>query len=105
VPDSARRFILRHGFIVLLLGFATGFGVAAGGPMARAWLGTHLTVMITAVLIILVGLVWNELVLSDRARAVLRFTAVLDGYWGVAAGLFARPVRPTRTLEGRRPVD
>ena len=100
MSDPIRRSILRQGFIVLLIGFATGFGVAAGGPMARAWLGTHLTVMITAVFIILVGLVWNDLVLSARQRAVLRFTVVLDGYWGVAAGVFATLTRIPGPVSG-----
>jgi hypothetical protein len=98
--SPARRSILRHGFIVLLIGFATGFGVAAGGPAARGWLGTHLTVMITAVFIILVGLVWNDLVLSERQRAVLRFAVVLDGYWGVAAGVFATLTRIPGPVSG-----
>jgi hypothetical protein len=87
--DSVRRSILRQGFIVLLIGFATGFGVVAGGTTARAWLGTHLTIMLTAVFMILVGLVWNDLVLTDRQRRVLRFAIVLDGYWGIIAGVFA----------------
>lgn len=32
---------------------------------------------------------WNDLALSRRQRAVLRFAIVLDGYWGIAAGVFA----------------
>ena len=68
--DSVRRSILRQGFIVLLIGFATGFGVVAGGTSARAWLGTHLTIMLTAVFMILVGLVWNDLALSERQRRI-----------------------------------
>ncbi|MEA2695949.1 MAG: hypothetical protein QOI66_220 [Myxococcales bacterium] len=87
--DSVQRSILRQGFTVLLLAFLTGFGIVAGGPRARGWMATHLTLMITAVFIVLVGLVWNRLVLSPRKRAVLRFAVVFDGYWGLLSGAFA----------------
>jgi hypothetical protein len=91
--SDERRAVLRQGFIVLLIAFLTGFGIVAGGPMARGFMGTHLTLMITAVFIILIGLVWNDLVLSDRQRKVLRFAVVLDGYWGALSGLFATLTR------------
>src|SRR5262249_24884817 len=56
---------------------------------ARSWMATHLTLMITAVFIVLIGLVVDELTLSPRQRSVLRFAAVADGYWGALAGVFA----------------
>jgi hypothetical protein len=87
--DPVRRSVLRQGFIVLLIGFFAGFGIVSGGPHARGWLGTHLTVMITAVFMILIGLVWDDLVLSKGQRRVLHFALVLDGYWGFVAGAFA----------------
>ena len=87
--DSAQRAIIRQGFIILLIALLTGFGIVAGGPRARGWMATHLTLMITAVFIILVGLVWSRLVLTPRQRAVLRFAVVLDGYWGLLSGAFA----------------
>jgi hypothetical protein len=87
--SSARRSILRQGFIILLLGLLCGFGIVGGGPHAASWMATHLTLMITAVFIILVGLVWNDLRLSPRQRAVLRFALVFDGYWGGLAGAYA----------------
>jgi hypothetical protein len=87
VPTS--RSILRHGFIILFIAFLTGFGVVPGGPRARGWMATHVTGMITAGLIILIGLAWDRLTLTPRQRAALRFAAVADGYWGLAAGAFA----------------
>ncbi|HXI56090.1 MAG TPA: hypothetical protein VNO55_08525 [Polyangia bacterium] len=87
--DSVQRSIIRQGFVVLLLAFLTGFGIVAGGPRARGWMATHLTLMLTAVFIVLVGLVWNRLVLSGRQRAVLRFAVVFDGYWSLLSGVFA----------------
>lgn len=86
---GVRRSIFRQGFIILLLGLLSGFGVVAGGPQARSWMATHVTLMLTALIIIAVASVWDELRLSERQRAVLRFTVVLDGYWGGAAGVFA----------------
>ena len=87
--DPAGRSVIRQGFVVLLLAFLAGFGIVAGGPRARGWMGAHLTGMIADLMIIAVGLVWDQLVLSPRQRAVLRFAVVLDRYWGLAAGAFA----------------
>lgn len=86
---SAARSILRQGFIILMLGLLAGFGIVAGGPRASAWMATHLTLMLTAVFVVLVGLVYDRLRLTPRQRAVLRFAVVLDGYWGGLAGAFA----------------
>ncbi len=95
-----RRSILRQGFVVLLLGFTSGFGIVAGGPRAPAWMATHLTLMITAILIIGVGLVFDDLVLSPRQRSILRFAVVLDGYWGALAGVFATIFRVPGPVSG-----
>ena len=95
-----RRSVLRQGFVILLLGLLSGFGIVAGGPYARGWLGTHLTLMLTAVFILLVGLAWDSLKLSARQRAVLRFTLVLDGYWGGLAGVFATLTRIPGPVSG-----
>jgi hypothetical protein len=95
-----RRSILRQGFVILLLGLLSGFGIVAGGPMARGWLGTHLTLMVTSVFILLVGLVWDELDLSPRLRAVLRFSVVFDGYWSAVAGVFATVFRIPGPVSG-----
>ena len=86
---SERRSIIRHGFIVLLIAFGLGFGIISGGPQARGWMATHLTAMLAASFMILVGLVWSHLTLSRRQRALLRFAVVFNGYWGVAGGAFA----------------
>jgi hypothetical protein len=87
--DLASRSLLRQGFTLLILAFLFGFGIVAGGPHAKAWMGAHLTIMFSAVFAILVGLVWDKLVLSPRQRSVLRFAVVFDGYWGAAGGAFA----------------
>ncbi len=83
------RSIIRQGFIVLFGAFLLGFGIIPGGPRARGFMSAHITAMIGAALIILVGLVADRLVLTSRQRKVLRFSAILDGYWGLATGLYA----------------
>lgn len=87
--QGTARSIVRHGFVVLLLALLLGFGVAKGGAPARAWMGAHITALIVGALIVLVGLVWDQLSLGARGRAVLRWAAVLDGYLSVVAGAFA----------------
>ncbi|HVV52580.1 MAG TPA: hypothetical protein VHO06_23130 [Polyangia bacterium] len=83
------RSVTRQGFIILLLAFVLGFGIIPGGPHARGWMAAHVTTMLTAGFVILIGLTWERLRLSPRQRRILRFTAVGDGYWGVLAGVFA----------------
>lgn len=87
--DLVRRSMLRQGFIVLLIAFLTGFGIIAGGPHARGFMATHISLMLNALFIIVIGLVWEQLELSQRQRKVLRFAAVFDGYWSAAGGVFA----------------
>jgi hypothetical protein len=75
--------------VVLLIALLLGFGIIAGGPHARGFMATHLSLMLSALFIIVVGLVWDQLVLSSRQRKVLRFAVVFDGYWSAAGGVFA----------------
>ena len=83
------RSVIRQGFIILLLAFVMGFGIIPGGPNARGWMGAHMTLMFTAVFIVVIGFCWDRLRLSPRQLKVLRFTAVGDGYWSALAGAFA----------------
>ena len=83
------RSVIRQGFVILFLAFLMGFGIIPGGPRARGWMAVHVTTMLTAGFVILIGLSWDRLQLSARQRKVLRFTAVGNGYWGALAGAFA----------------
>ena len=89
MTEPGGRSLIRQGFVILLLAFVLGFGIIPGGPRARGFMGAHITEMLTAGFIILIGLCWDRLRLSPRQRKLLRFTAVGDGYWGILAGLFA----------------
>jgi hypothetical protein len=81
--------VIRQGFLIFLVALLTGFGIIPGGPRARGWMAVHVTAMLTAAVVILIGLCWERLRLSARQRRVLRFAAVGDGYWGILAGAFA----------------
>jgi hypothetical protein len=87
--QSESRSILRHGFVVVLLSLLMGFGIVKGGPQARSWMGAHVTAFILGAIIVLIGFSWDRLALSPRQRAVLRLTAIADGYLSVIAGAFA----------------
>ena len=100
MTDRDGRSLMRQGFIVLLLALLLGFGIIPGGPRARGFMATHVTAMLTAAIIILIGLGWDRLRLSPRQRKVLRFTAIGDGYWGIVAGVFATLFRVPGPVTG-----
>ncbi|HEX2677106.1 MAG TPA: hypothetical protein VHM19_10715 [Polyangiales bacterium] len=87
--DLVRRSIYRQGFVILLIAFFMGFGIIPGGPQARGWMATHMSLLINAAIVIAVGVVWNDLALSDKQRRILRFSVVFDAYWNAAAGAWA----------------
>jgi len=89
-----RRSIVRHAFVILTVAFLLGLaaGVTGGNhhPNARLWLASHLTGILVAVMIAVVGLAWNELALGERARKVLFFVTVPMNYYAlVVLGIFA----------------
>jgi hydroxylaminobenzene mutase len=65
-----RRRLLRHGFLLFLLGLLTGFIVPAM-TNPRAGLAAHVEGVMNGMFLLIVGLAWSELRLSDRlGRAV-----------------------------------
>ncbi|HEY4157709.1 MAG TPA: hypothetical protein VGM29_06410 [Polyangiaceae bacterium] len=87
--EPTGRGLLRQGFRILLLSFVLGFGIVAGGPHARGFMATHVTGMLTAIFAVLIGLAWPSLALSLGQRKWLYWSVVIDGYWGLIAGVFA----------------
>jgi hypothetical protein len=83
------RSLIRQGFILLFLALLMGFGVAAGGPSARSWMGGHITALMSGMLAILIGLCWDRLVLSPGQRSVLFWSVVIFGYLGEVAAVYA----------------
>ena len=77
--DLHRR-LLRHGLLLFLLGLVTGFAVPAmANP--RAGLAGHLEGLMNGMFLVVVGLAWRELHLSERVGGVL--------YWLLLFGTYA----------------
>jgi hypothetical protein len=92
-----RRTVLRHAFVFLTVAFLLGLaaGVTSGNnhPHARLWLGSHITGLLVAVMVGVVGLVWNELNLGGRAKKVLFFMTIPMNYYAVVVlGILAPAV-------------
>jgi hypothetical protein len=87
-----RRSILRHAFIILTAAFLLGLiaGANAQTPRGRLWMGSHLTGILVALMVAVVGLTWDDLRLGARASQVLWFVAVPVNYFLMATlGFFA----------------
>ena len=81
--ENARRRLIWHGIFLFFLGLLSGFAIpAVTNP--RLGLSAHMEALMNAVLLIVVGgIVWNELKLSDRiAKAVFwLFLYAAYGSW------------------------
>ena len=81
-PDHGHR-LLRHGFVLFLLGLLTGFAVPAlHNP--RMGLSAHLEGVMNAGFLMVLGLVWPRLTLPERSRSILFWLALYGTYanWG-----------------------
>ncbi len=85
--DSRRRALMRHGLRFLVVGLVFGLAIATL-PHPSRWLAAHLTAFLTGLILVVAGLVWNELHLTDRQRTVAYTCALTSAYAGVAAGIF-----------------
>jgi hypothetical protein len=89
--------ILKHAFVILTVAFLLGLaaGVTGGNrhPHARLWLASHITGLLVAVMMGVVGLTWGELELGERARKVLFFVTVPMNYYAmIVLGVLAPAV-------------
>jgi len=90
VPSDARARLLRHGLLLFLIGLLTGFAIPAmANP--RVGVSAHLEGVLNGTFLVVIGLAWSELRLSDRA-ARWAFGLVVYGAWAnwtatTAAGL------------------
>lgn len=79
-----RKRILKHAFVILnaafFLGLVTGFAHGQHRPSAKAWLIAHVTGIMVATLIAVVGLLWDDLRLGPRAARVLYWSTVPANY-------------------------
>jgi hypothetical protein len=85
--DRQRRRILRHGFIFLFVAPCLGLAIVLL-PHPRAWMAAHLSAFFTSLILVAIGLLWRELRLSDRQRAVAFRAGLLSAYLGLAANVF-----------------
>jgi hypothetical protein len=86
--ESQRRRLLRHGFIFLFMGAWLGIATAVL-PHPRAWRAAHLTAFLTCLVLVVIGLVWRELRLTDRQRSMGLITGFTSAYLGLAANIFS----------------
>lgn len=86
-PDYSRR-LLWHGLLLFLLGLLTGLVVPMlGNP--RMGLSAHLEGVMNGLFVAILGLLWNRLVLSNRAAAALFWLALYGTYANWASTLLA----------------
>lgn len=94
MPDQ-RRSLLRLGALLLLVAAALGVAASIPLPNPTRWMTAHVTAIMLGTLIMVQGLVWRDLRLSDgQRRWMIRF--VYLSVWssvalGVAAALMDIP--------------
>jgi hypothetical protein len=86
---NQRRALLRLGATLLLLSAAMGLAAAVPLPHPQRWMTAHVTAIMLGTLIMVEGLVWNELRLSDGQRRWLVRLVQISVWSGVALGVAA----------------
>ena len=87
--DRERRVLLRQGSLFLLISALIGIGVGFGLPHPGKWMATHVSGLLTGLLVICVGLVWPDLRLSPVARRRAMILALTASWTGFIANCFA----------------
>ena len=85
--DRRRRALMRQGFLFLLLGLVLGLAIIAL-PHPERWMAAHVTALLTGLVLIAIGLAWNELRLTNRQRTLAYATGLLSAYGGLAGNVF-----------------
>ena len=79
-----RKRILKHAFVILtvafVIGLVTGFAHGAHSPLAKAWLVSHVSGILAALIMSVVALLWSDLRLGPRAARVLYWATVPANY-------------------------
>ena len=84
-----RRPLLRLGATLLLVAAAFGIAAAIPLPNPKRWMAAHITAIMNGTLIMVVGLLWRELRLSDSQRTWMRRLLYVSVWSGVALGIAA----------------
>lgn len=79
-----RRRLVRHGLLLFLLGLLTGF-IVPSMTNPRAGLAAHLEGVMNGMFLVVAGLAWQELRISDRVGRVLSWLLLFGTYANWAA--------------------
>jgi hydroxylaminobenzene mutase len=71
--------LIRHGFVVMLLGLVGGFFIPAM-TIPRLAVSAHTIAILGGVLLIALGIMWREFALSERQRVVLHWCWLYSSY-------------------------
>jgi hypothetical protein len=86
MPDQ-RRPLLRLGALLLLISSAMGLAAAIPLPNPARWMTAHVTAIMLGTLIMVEGLVWRDLRLSETQRRWMMRLVYLSVWSGVALGV------------------
>jgi hydroxylaminobenzene mutase len=85
--DLRRRPLMRQGFLFLVVALVLGLAVIAL-PHPERWMAAHVTALLTGLVLIAIGLAWNELRLTHHQRSLAYTTGLLAAYGGLAGNVF-----------------
>jgi putative Mn2+ efflux pump MntP len=88
MPDQ-RRPLLRLGATLLLISGAMGLAAAIPLSNPTRWMTAHVTAIMLGTLVMVEGLVWRDLRLSDNQRRWMMRLVYLSVWSGVALGIAA----------------
>jgi len=89
--------LLFHGFLLFLLGLATGL-VAYGMQNPRMGVSAHVEAILNGVFLVGLGLAWPRLVLGARLRGICFWAALVGAYANWAIPLFSAVVGASQPI-------
>jgi hydroxylaminobenzene mutase len=78
---------MRQGFLFLLFALVLGLAITAL-PHPSRWLAAHLTAFLTALILVVMALAWNELRLTNGQRSLAYMTGLVAAYGGLVGNVF-----------------
>ena len=85
--DPRRRALIRQGFLFLLLAIVYGLAIIAL-PHPSRWLAAHLTAFLTGLILVVMGLAWSDLRLTNGQRTLAYATGLVAAYGGLVGNTF-----------------
>jgi hypothetical protein len=78
---------MRQGFLFLFLAIVFGLAIIAL-PHPSRWLAAHLTAFLTGLILVVIGLAWSELRLTNGQRTLAYATGLGAAYGGLVGNTF-----------------